>query len=94
MRDSRDNLFSNLQILSSREHGIFIAQADNQTRTAATGNQFKSCLITNSGGAGIRINDGSCVNNSLTAMRFTDNAGGPTSEAISGLLVLEDIASK
>ena len=94
MRDSRDNVFSNVKILSSADHGVFVAQADNDLRTSATGNKFKGCIITNSGGAGVRVNDASCVNNFLTATQLLNNAGGAISESATGLLHPEELVVK
>lgn len=86
MRDSRDNLFSGLQIRRSGEHGIFIAEAEGGPGTAATGNTFSNCLIQDSVGAGIRVNDASCVDNLFSSSQLAGNAGGGVSEAVPGLV--------
>lgn len=92
VRDSRDNTFANLQISDSAQYGIFLAQVDQDTRTPAIGNKFEGCVITNSGGAGIRVNDASCVNNFLSTSKFLNNIGGPFAEVVPGLLKLGDMA--
>lgn len=93
MRDSRDNIFSNLQIIGSTQHGIFVAQADKDLATSATGNKFTKCTITNSGGAGIRVNDASCAKNFLISTQFLNNAGGEISEFTAGLLIPEGLVT-
>lgn len=85
-RDSRNNVFANLTIRSSVRHAIFLAQVDMDNSTPATGNLFANCLLADSGGAGIRVNDLSCRNNELRACRFENNAQGDVSEATAGLL--------
>jgi parallel beta-helix repeat protein len=89
MRDSRNNTFKSLKINRSGQHGIFVAQADQDIQTAVTGNKFLSCVITNSHGAGIRINDPSCLNNSISATQFLNNTGSDISEPTAGLLLPE-----
>lgn len=82
IRDSRDNIFANLQIRNQREHGIFVAQVDTRVETAATGNVFTNLVVSNSGGAGMRINDASCINNMINGAQFIGNAGGCLSAAV------------
>jgi parallel beta helix pectate lyase-like protein len=86
MRDSRDNVFRGLQIRGSGEHGVFLAQVDTDASKAATGNTFIGLVVSGSGGAGIRVNDASCVNNLVTGSQLVGNAGGCVSEAVPGLV--------
>lgn len=84
MRYSRDNTFHVLQILGSREHGVFLAQVDADPTTAASGNTFSGMVVTGSGGAGLRVNDASVVNTLVVESQFIENAGGCISEAVEG----------
>jgi hypothetical protein len=86
MRDSRDNLFSNLRVRDSAEHGLFLAQVDGDPSKPAAGNTFEGVLVSGSGGAGVRVNDASCVDNVLGGAQLVGNAGGGVSEAVPGLL--------
>lgn len=86
MRDSRDNMFTGLQIRNNGEHGIFLAQVDTDATKPAAGNTFIGCVITASSGAGIRVNDASCVNNMLSSSQLIGNAGGGIGESVNGLL--------
>src|SRR5262249_6758771 len=86
MRDSRDNLFQGLQIRNSGEQGIFLAQVDTDTSKPAAGNTFSGAVISGSRGAGIQVNDASCVNNLLVASQLFANAGGNVGEVTPGLL--------
>jgi hypothetical protein len=94
MRDSRDNVFSGMQIINGGQHGIFLAQADTDVNTAASGNTFQGCVISGSGGAGVRINDASCVDNILASSQLVGNAGGGVSEAVTGLLTLSAVITR
>jgi hypothetical protein len=85
MRDSRDNLFSNIQIRQSGEQGLFLAQVDANTNTPAAGNTFQGLVVTGSGLAGIRVNNVSCVDNLIVGAQFIDNAEC-VSEAAPGLV--------
>jgi hypothetical protein len=87
MRDSRDNVFHGVRIHNSREHGVFIAQADAGPTTAATGNSFVALTVTAGQQAGVRINDASCVGNMVCAAQLTGNAQGGLSQAVPGLAV-------
>ena len=91
IRDSRDNVFSNLLIEASGEHGFFLAQVDMDATTPATGNQFQNCRVRDCGGAGIRVNNATCVNNSVITSEFTHNACGGFSEVTPGLLKRDDL---
>jgi hypothetical protein len=85
MRDSRDNVFSAIQIRASGEQGIFIAQAE-APGTAATGNTFGDLTVSGSAQAGLRVNDASCANNLVVGAQFTGNQGC-ISEAVPGLVL-------
>lgn len=86
MRDSRDNVFSGLQIRKSGEHGVFLAQVDTDTSKPAAGNSFLGVLVEDSKGAGFRANDASCVNNLIVASQFVSNRDGCIGEAVPGLV--------
>ncbi|MCI0720062.1 MAG: right-handed parallel beta-helix repeat-containing protein [Acidobacteria bacterium] len=91
MRDSRDNTFHDLQIRNSKEHGIFLAQVDEDTTTPAAGNTFIRGVISDSRQAGLRVNNESCVNNLVVAFQFSRNGEGCISGAITGLVKAWDI---
>ena len=93
MRDSRDNVLSNLQIRGSAQHGIFLAQVDTDTNTPASGNTFIGCVIANSGGAGLRVNNDSCTSNILSASQLIGNAAG-FSESTPGLLNVSAVITR
>lgn len=86
MRDSLNNTFTNLHISDSGQHGIFLAQVNDDPATAATGNSFTGLMVTRSGGAGIIANDASCVNNLVVSAQFIENRQACISEAASGLM--------
>ncbi len=86
MRDSRDNVFHGIQIRNSREHGVFLAQVDTDTTTPASGNSFSGLVVSGSGGAGLRANDLSVVDNLVADSQFIGNAGGCISEVAPGLV--------
>lgn len=88
MRDTRDNIFSNLLIRDSAQHGAFLAQADSDVTTPASGNTFVGCVIADSGGAAFRVNDVSCIDNTLTASQLIGNVEGGVSEATGGLVTV------
>lgn len=85
MRDARDNIFHGLQIRNSGEHGVFLAQVDTDITKPAAGNTFVALMVSDSHGAGVRVNDLSCVNNSIVSSQFVGNSGGCISEAGPGL---------
>jgi hypothetical protein len=84
MRDSRDNLFHDIQIQNTREHGIFLAQAVGQPDTAAAGNTFSGIVVSGTGGAGLRANDSTVVNTLVVESQFSQNAGGCIGEVTEG----------
>jgi hypothetical protein len=92
MRDSSDNLFSDVLIRDSGSHGLFLAQVDADTTKPASGNTFAGMVVAGSGqdpargGHGMRVNDASCVDNLLAATQFVGNRDGGLSEATPGLV--------
>ena len=86
MRDSRDNLFHGIQIRNSGEQGVFLAQVDADPATPAAGNTFVGLTVSGSASAGFRVNNPSCVDNSLSSSQFIGNAGGCVSDATLGQL--------
>ena len=87
IRDSRFNNFRNVRVDLTKGHGIFLAQVDMNPETPATDNQFTDCILKNSGGAGIRLNNTNCVRNAALACVFENNAGGDISEVSTNLLI-------
>jgi hypothetical protein len=85
MRQSRNNVFNGIRVHNTREHGVFIAQAEGRPATAATGNTFTALTVTASGQSAFRVNDASCTDNMLCAAQLTGNALGGLSEAVPGL---------
>jgi len=84
MRDSQSNTFKNINIGHSRNHGVFMAQAESPGKngwhltpgTECAGNVFIGITITNSGGKAFVVNNASCTNNRITDSQFLDNAKG------------------
>jgi hypothetical protein len=91
MRDSRDNVFSGLQIRDSGEHGVFLAQIPNSPGTAATGNTFNEITIGGSAGAGLRANDATVLNTLLDSAQLFDNDDGCVSEVVPGQVIRGDV---
>jgi nitrous oxidase accessory protein NosD len=94
MRDSRHNLFRNIEVDQSSKFGVFMAQAGEWTpsgwrliaRSECTNNTFNELLVRSSGVAGFRINDASCVDNQIVSSRFQDNPEHGISLAAPNLL--------
>ncbi len=91
MRDSNFNNFNHLSVTGNGAQGIFIAQADDQHNTPCTGNIFSDLTVTGSGGAGLRINDISCIANVVANATFTGNGEGGVSEASEKLIAQQNI---
>lgn len=91
MRDSNFNNFSHLVITGNGAQGIFIAQADDQHDTPCTGNVFSDLTVSKSGGAGLRVNDVSCIANVLANSLFTANGEGGVSEASLHLIARQNV---
>ena len=94
MRDSRDNVFKGLQIRNSGEHGVFLAQVDTDATKPASGNTFIGMVVSGSKGAGLRVNDLSCLNNSVIGSQFVGNSQGCISEASPGLTLSSGITCR
>ena len=73
MRDSRDNLFSDIQIRGSGEQGLFLAQAGADVTSSASGNTFHGLVVSDSAQAALRVNDASCVDNLVIGAQFSNN---------------------
>jgi hypothetical protein len=92
MRDSADNLFKGLQIRDSGSFGMFLAQVEADATKPAAGNTFVGLVVSRSGrnpakgGAGMRVNDASCVDNLVDGAQFVGNRDGGISEPFPGLV--------
>ncbi|HEX2746794.1 MAG TPA: right-handed parallel beta-helix repeat-containing protein, partial [Verrucomicrobiales bacterium] len=91
MRDSNFNTFTHLTVNRNGAQGIFIAQADDSKNTPCTGNVFSDLTVSNSKGVGLRVNDVSCVANTVTNSRFEKNGEGGVSEASEKLIALVQV---
>lgn len=91
MRDSNFNNFNHLTITGNGAQGIFIAQADDRHTTPCTGNIFSDLAVSNSKGAGLRVNDVSCIANVLANSSFTGNGEGGVSEVSERLLAQQNV---
>lgn len=95
MRSSRDNVFQGLVIRDSRHHGVFMAQAGDNTPdgwqltpgTECTGNKFTKLDITSSGGKAFLVNNKSCKNNEIIAANFQNDSHGMFAEAVPHLVL-------
>lgn len=87
MRHSRDNQFLNVSIQKSRNHGVFMAQAE-QELSACTNNSFADLQATNCGGAAFRVNDATCRDNKIISAKFDENQHGGLSLAHPELIEL------
>lgn len=94
MRDAKDNVFHGLQVRKSKEHGIFLAQVDTDATKPAAGNTFAAVVVADSAGAGIRVNDLSCINNSVIGAQLIGNAGGGLSEAKAGMTLAVGVITR
>jgi hypothetical protein len=88
MRDSRGNQFLNVSINKSRNHGVFMAQAEIPQITACINNTFTNLQATNCGGSAFRVNDATCIDNTITRAKFEENLHGGLSLAHPELVVL------
>jgi hypothetical protein len=85
MRDSIGNLFTNVHVENSREHGLFLAQVDADAGKPASLNVFTNLRVESSGKSGVRINDASCLDNVINSAVLLNNAEGCVSEAKDGI---------
>ncbi len=80
MRDSNFNNFSHLTIRENGQQGIFLAQDNERENTACTGNVFSKLTVTGSKGFGFRVNDITCIANTIASSLFKANGEGAISE--------------
>lgn len=85
LRDSDDNLFSDIRIDRSGSHGIFLSYV-NSMSSCANDNQFRDLTVSRSQGAGFRL-ENPCTGNILTGRtRFSGNRIGCISAENESLL--------
>ncbi len=102
MRDSRFNIFREINVQQSRSYGIFLAQAERYTpsgwqlmaNTECTNNSFHQLQVSNCGGAAFRVNDKSCVDNLISSAQFHDNRKGGLSQVAPNLVIAQVIVQK
>ena len=92
MRDSNFNNFNHLTVSGNGAQGIFLAQANDQHHTPCTGNIFSDLKVSGSGGAGLRINDVSCIANVIANSSFSLNKEGGVSEASEKLIAQQNVS--
>lgn len=88
MRSSHNNQFQNVKIYKSKNFGVFMAHTPAKIATACTGNNFTNISAADCGGAAFRVNDASCVNNSLMQPDFGENHNGEISSPVKDLLAV------
>ncbi len=89
MRSSHENKFFGVAIHESRNHGIFMAQAENYVNgialpmptTECSQNAFTNLIAINCGGAAFRVNNVTCTHNVLVGPKFNGNRSGNVSVA-------------
>jgi Pectate lyase superfamily protein len=89
MRSSHENNFYGVAIHGSKDHGVFMAHAENYVNgialpapmTECTQNSFTNLTATNCGGAAFRVNNVTCTHNVIVAPKFNGNRKGGLSEA-------------
>ena len=85
MRDSNSNLFENVLIEKSGNHGVFVSAVNDET-TCPKNNEFHDLKVISSNGVGFRLNSG-CPNNRLSGEnRFVGNRDQCISEEVAGSL--------
>jgi hypothetical protein len=95
MVGAHDNVLSGLQIRSSGQHAIFLAQG-NTPAIAPTGNIFSDLVVAEPGSAGfcvdgvgwvsVCVNNPSVTDNVLVGAQLLDNGNNCIKEAVGGLL--------
>ena len=96
MRSSNQNKFYGVSIKSSRQHGVFMAQAEEFTAggsrpaplTECTHNAFTNLAAVDCGGVAFRVNDSTCTNNTINRATFNGNRSGNLSLAGPDLVTL------
>jgi polygalacturonase len=86
MRESNGNRFNNLSIRENGAQGVFIAQADHLTETGCRDNQFINLNVFANKGHGLRVNDSSCVGNTVRDSEFKQNVPGQISSTVENLI--------
>lgn len=89
MRSSHDNKFYGVSIRGSKQHGIFMAHAEDYIdgiarpapKTECARNTFTNLAAINCGGVAFRVNDSTCTNNTITRATFNGNRYGNLSLA-------------
>lgn len=94
MRDSRDNRFERLLIRDNGEQGLFIAETREIPNSAAERNVFHQIIVTGNKTQGIRINDVSCIGNTMSSSKISGNRLEDVSVASEGLLLVTDPAEQ
>ncbi len=88
MRDSNSNIFENVRISGSGNHGLFIAQIDDKA-TCPADNEFSNLTVESSRGFGFLLNN-ACEGNRLTGLaRFSNNRDGCIKEPEGSRLIVE-----
>lgn len=87
-RHVHGNSFTNLKVLRSGNHGVFLAQ-DRSAKDCAYDNDFVSLTIRYSEKSGFRMNDRCSGNRIRSGSDLCFNIGGPISESSGGSVVLE-----
>lgn len=91
MRDAHGNLFEDVEILNSGNHGAFIAEVEEQgPESAPQNNIFKRLTVKGSRGNGFHLNNVSAVHNKLIQPIFAGNKGVDIFEPIKGLVEIEN----
>ena len=86
MRESLNNLFQGFVVRESGEQGVFIAQVEYRPETHASGNTFTGVMISGCRGVAFRVNDATCVNNTLSNAQLFGNKEGGLSEVVPGIV--------
>jgi parallel beta-helix repeat protein len=94
MRDSIGNEFRNLYINDNGEQGIFIAETREIADSACRDNRFDRIIVRANKTQGIRVNDPSCVGNSITNSIITGNKGDNISLSVEGMLIGADTVTQ
>jgi polygalacturonase len=102
MRESRSNIFREINVDQSRSYGVFMAQAEQRTSTGwgprahteCTNNSFNELRVSNSGAAAFRVNDATCVDNVISSAHFRDNAKGGLSQVTPNLVMATILVQK
>jgi Periplasmic copper-binding protein (NosD) len=97
MRASRDNQFHNITIQNSRHFGVFMAQADQFTsdgprpapESECTQNAFTNLIARHCGSADFRVNNITCINNTIIRPQFDRSLKGAISQAEPNLITVE-----